>query len=93
MSRLVRYIEQCHCGHAKATHWEEKHNCLGMLCECRMYIDRDDPDRKERTQAPAPVLPTVNVTEYVDWVSVTPMVPHPWWCACTDCVAAGAGMP
>lgn len=46
------YVEVCHCGHNKATHFEEKHTCLGMLCDCKKYIDRDDPLPSEIKAAP-----------------------------------------
>ena len=52
---MSRYVEVCWCGHDKATHFEQRHTCLGMHCDdCRMYIHRDDPDRPERTKKPEP---------------------------------------
>lgn len=55
-------LEICHCGHDKATHFvhEGKYaTCLGMGCdpECRLFIDRDQTDRPERTQKVTPFLP------------------------------------
>ncbi len=84
--RVQQYVEVCHCGCAKATHWEEKHNCLGMQCECRMYIDRDDPDRKERTKkAQATPLPFDDIdtgdpppTPIPSTPVVTPRLPYPF---------------
>lgn len=36
--------ETCKCSHDKATHFDEKHACLGMLCDCSAYVDQNTPD-------------------------------------------------
>lgn len=51
-------LEICVCGHNKATHFKEKHTCLGMLCECKEYVDRNTPPKERLTQempAAAPI--------------------------------------
>ncbi len=85
------YLEVCHCGHNKVTHFEEKHTCLGMLCDCKRYIDRDDP-KPSAIKAAAPVHP-------IDWGDVwdddgpitLPMIPipvsHSKGCMCPLCAA------
>lgn len=40
-------MELCKCGHHKDTHFESKHTCLGTLCSCERYRDKDAPERKE----------------------------------------------
>lgn len=40
--------DHCHCGHAKETHFEKKHTCLGIHCECRKYQLYSDPYVSER---------------------------------------------
>ncbi len=84
MTNLVRYIEVCHCGHSKSAHYEEKHTCLGMLCECDSYTDRDDPKPKtvsipfklpfsmDFASTPTPVMPSGTPT-------------HPTGCTCAVC--------
>lgn len=74
MSGFSRYVDVCHCGHDKATHFDEKHNCLGMRCdpECRMFIHRDDPDRAERVKQPEP--PRTPTTDPYD--IFTPIIPR-----------------
>lgn len=39
------YIEVCHCGHHRATHLEERRNCLGLLCDCVRFADRLEEER------------------------------------------------
>lgn len=34
----------CRCGHVRSTHHEGRHNCLAVLCECKTYLDRRDPE-------------------------------------------------
>jgi hypothetical protein len=49
--------EICHCGHDKATHFEEKHTCLGMRCDCEEFVHRDDPK-------PKPLYPRFNTPRW-----------------------------
>jgi hypothetical protein len=44
--------EICHCGHDKATHFENKHTCLASACSCRRYRSDAITDPE-----PAPVTP------------------------------------
>lgn len=45
----------CHCGHDRDTHYESAHTCLGMLCDCKAYHDRERPLPKPvRVAAPPP---------------------------------------
>lgn len=84
------YIRVCHCSHDISSHYEEKHTCLGMLCDCAAYADRDDPKPKKVTKtapAPAPVHDP-------DPGIATPVLPHAMWCTCATCLAAwGPAMP
>ncbi len=80
--------QQCHCGHDKATHYEEKHTCLGMLCDCSRYTHRDDPLPKVTLIYPK-IIGFVDCDDAVD----TPRIPScPSFCRCIDCLLA-AGAP
>lgn len=81
---MSMYIEVCHCGHDRVSHFECKHTCLGMHCECRMYIHRDDPDRAERMKDPNAPKPWTDAERDLP----TPVI-HPVWCTCPDCYPAG----
>lgn len=52
--------DHCHCGHAKETHFEKKHSCLGVYCECRKYQLYSDPYVNE-----PPTQRTMRVAEAV----------------------------
>ncbi len=69
----------CHCSHDRDTHYESQHSCLGMLCDCTSYRDRDVP-------LPKPVKAAPVVEEESP---VTPRVSHPQWCTCPACMFGG----
>jgi hypothetical protein len=68
----------CHCGHDVSTHFDGKHTCLGMLCDCTSFRNRDLPD---------PPKPKARVALPVDdgWSDPTPQT-HPTGCTCIICV-------
>lgn len=79
----VRYVTVCHCGHDKASHFEEKHTCLGMLCECKAYADRDKPPPPKPK---AIVYPVINPFDDFDNCPDTPRIDtHPTGCTCAVC--------
>ncbi len=88
--RIEMYVNVCHCGHSKSAHYEEQHTCLGMLCECEKYTDRDDPlPKKMKASPPIPLFDE----EAID----TPRYPiapttHPLGCTCSVC-AFNFGVP
>ncbi len=95
------YVEICHCGHNKATHFEEKHTCLGMLCDCKRYTDRDDPLPSEmKAAAPFPNWENDfdDIQDIDDGPITLPMIPiinippHPHGCPCAIC-AYNFGVP
>lgn len=43
--------EVCACGHDKATHYEKKHTCLGMACDCVRYRDENAPKEKDTVRS------------------------------------------
>lgn len=43
-----KYVEVCHCGHHRATHYQERRNCLGVLCDCPRFADRLHEDKPSR---------------------------------------------
>jgi hypothetical protein len=75
---VSRYIEICHCGHDKATHFEKTHTCLGTSCDCTAYLDRDTP----KPPKPPPPKPAPHVDD--NWDDVSP-VTHPSGCICVLC--------
>ncbi len=85
---VQQYVEVCHCGHSKHAHFELKHTCLGMLCECKQYADRDDPLPKPPTR-----LQPQSFNDVDDWAD-TQRVPitHPMGCTCSVC-AFNFGVP
>ena len=36
--------DHCKCGHARETHHDNKHDCLGIYCECKGYKLYSAPD-------------------------------------------------
>lgn len=87
-------VQICHCGHDKDTHFERRHTCLGVHCECLAFVHRDDPDRPERTakRNPRPDgwdgVPDCAYPDPQDSI-VTPLV-HPSWCMCGQCIVGGS---
>ncbi len=43
----------CHCQHDKDTHHDKRHNCLAVHCDCREYVNENDPLPKRRQTFPA----------------------------------------
>lgn len=95
-------VTVCHCGHDVATHFEEKHTCLGMRCDCEKYTHRDDPLPKKRAVRPKHASHcrclackeadgTLGTADHQDQI-VTPMI-HPGWCTCDDCMRVWGGGP
>ncbi len=88
---MSSYVEVCHCGHAKETHFEHKDTCLGMACDCPKYVHRDDPKPKRRSPRPNhprwcrclgclewnPDPPEVPESDAPDDVVITPLMPFP----------------
>jgi hypothetical protein len=72
------YVELCHCGHDKSTHFEKTHTCLGMRCDCTAYLDRDRP----KPAPPPPPKPAPHVDD--GWDDVSPIT-HPSGCVCIVC--------
>jgi hypothetical protein len=88
MSDFEMYVRVCHCGHHKTSHYEESGTCLGVLCDCSRYTDRDDP--KPQAMKAAPVVPDLDIEE--DCPITLPMIPvpsnpypHPTGCVCSAC--------
>lgn len=46
--------EVCHCSHDRDTHHERTYACTGLHCECRQYVDENDPPPRSTLRAPAP---------------------------------------
>ena len=40
---MNQILEICHCGNDRASHFEGKHACLALACDCTSYVDRWDP--------------------------------------------------
>lgn len=92
---MSRYVEVCHCGCAKATHFEESGMCLGVSCDCTKYTDRDDPKPTKPFARPSthprtclcfvckqfPQPARIEVDDTVD----TPRNTHPIACTCSVC--------
>jgi hypothetical protein len=76
--------ELCHCGHHKDTHFDKKHCCLGMHCDCAAYRDVNDP-----LPTPRKLGSHLEITD----TKVTPLLPHPMWCTCVDCSTYDTGDP
>ena len=74
MSGFSRYVQVCHCGHDKDTHYECEHTCLGMQCDCQKYIDRDDED-DPKARAPVKKVPFRSMFLDDDIPFPTPRVP------------------
>ncbi len=87
MSGFSRYVTVCHCGHDKSTHHEEQHTCLGMLCDCTRYVDRDDP--KPQAMKAAPPVPELDIEEEcpptLPMFPAAPAYPHAVGCTCAVC--------
>ncbi len=66
----------CHCSHDISSHFEGKHTCLGMLCDCTSFRNRDVP-------LPKP-LPRVKATPMPAPDDVDPIT-HPTGCLCSVC--------
>ena len=45
------FKQLCQCGHDVTSHFDKKHNCLGMYCDCKMYLK---PGEKAPAPAPKP---------------------------------------
>ena len=86
MTRRSIYVEVCHCGHDIATHFDEKHACLGMHCDCPKYVHRDDPDTRKQVLSYAP--PAHPDRDRDTDPIITPVV-HPLWCTCATCYPGG----
>ncbi len=76
----------CHCGHDISTHHEQVHTCLGMLCDCTSYRDRDIPLPKPVPKSKAIQMPP---PDDGDPPPSTLRVPHPQWCLCSVCMLGG----
>ena len=73
----MSYIERCKCGHDLTTHHKDPttrkiYGCLGMRCDCPVYIDRDSPEPRTRVAPPPP--PDSDVCHVDDGWDVL----HPW---------------
>ncbi len=73
----------CHCGHDKATHFQEEHTCLGMRCDCQVYADRDVPK-----PVPKHVIKVtdIDLVDDFDPCPDTPRMAHPAGCICAICL-------
>lgn len=74
----------CHCGHDKATHFEQEHTCLGMLCDCPSYADREVPRPKAKPVIAYPVIDLL--PDDFDPCPDTPRMAHPAGCICAICL-------
>ncbi len=88
MSGFSRYVQVCHCGHDKSSHYKDSETCLGMLCDCTRYVDRDDP--KPQAMKAAPPVPVVEVEEECPptlpmFPAAAPAYPHAVGCTCAVC--------
>ncbi len=78
----MTWAQVCHCGHDRASHFEGKHTCLGMLCDCRAYADREVPKPKA-----GPAYPKINpMPDDFDPSPDTPRMPCPPGCVCPACL-------
>ena len=72
-------VEVCHCSHDRDSHYEHRHTCLAMLCDCQTYTHRDDPK---------PVIkPAPRPAKAAPVDLPTPVLPHAMWCTCPACLA------
>lgn len=67
MSSLGR-SQICHCGHDRATHFEQKYTCLGMLCACPEYVHEDAPKPVPKKVATKAVPPEDDVHYGFGWM-------------------------
>lgn len=47
--------DDCECGHDRGHHFDRKHNCLAVHCECKVFVE---PSRVRRRVLPAANYPT-----------------------------------
>lgn len=81
-------LQICHCSHDIASHFKDKHTCLGMLCDCTKFRNRDVP-------LPPPVKAIKRIAPIDDDDGdppPTPRMAHPPFCNCAVCVY-GLGQP
>lgn len=80
----------CHCGHDRDSHFESKHTCLGMLCDCRSYRDRDIPLPKPPPRQKAIAMPAPDDDDDTGDPPPSTQPPstlrmHPVGCICAAC--------
>lgn len=77
----------CHCGHRQDSHHESKYTCLGMLCDCASYRDRELPLPK--ATKPAPMFTPDD--EEPETPRIGAGTSHPTWCTCSVCMLGFGG--
>lgn len=54
MSADWTYKNECKCGHHRDSHFEGKHSCLGLYCECTRFWKEGEPEPKVEAKPPPP---------------------------------------
>lgn len=88
-------VEECHCGHNRATHFEKKHSCLASMCECLGYAHVDGPKPAPPPPKPsskAPIRPHLDSScrcSACNEYDGRGKAAHPFGCLCLDCYSYG----
>ena len=79
--RVEIYRHTCHCGHDRDTHFERRHACLGMRCDCDAYVNEHAPKRTQQIPAAQPIPDPWGDPYVDDFVDDTEPAtdPYPTW--------------